>query len=60
MNNNLIIDDFMCMATLEKQGDEKPTVIELDVFGKGKKEKEIQREGKLSVEITTSDDLAAL
>ena len=60
MNNNLIIDDFMCMATLEEQGDEKPTVIELDVFGKGKKEKEIQREGKLSVEITTSDDLAAL
>ena len=48
------------MATIEEEGGESPKRVELDLYGKNKKERDIQRPGKLYVEITSSDDLTAL
>ena len=55
-----MVDDFVGLATIEEVGEDNAKVIELDLFGKKKKEQEIQMPGKLYVEITSSDDLTAL
>lgn len=62
-NYNMIKDDLCGIATIEAEqnGSEEPKVLELDLWGKGKeakgKEKELQKPGKLFVEIKSSDDL---
>ena len=59
----MISDDHCGTATIEPEenGSEEPKVLELDLYGKGKegkgKEKELQKPGKLYVEIKSSDDL---
>ena len=50
----------MGLTTIEYIGKEKAEVQEQKLYGKGKKEAEIERPGKVFVEITTSDDLTAL
>lgn len=53
----MIMDEFMGMATIQDYGGETPETKEFDLFGKKKKELEIQRPGKVHVEISSSEDL---
>ena len=48
------------MATIDVHGDETVTRLELDLYGKSKKEQHIVQPGHIYVEITSSDDLTAL
>jgi len=48
------------LATIPFIGKGTPEVQECKLYGRGKKEAEIKRPGKLFVEITTDDDLTAL
>ena len=57
MNHNLLVDEFLGMATIQDYGSEIPEVKECDLFGKKKKEVDIQKPGKVFVEISTSEDL---
>ena len=50
----------MGQAEIKEIGSEDPKVITLDLFGKGKKEKDIQKPGKLYVEIVSSEEMIAL
>ena len=59
MNHNLLIDDFMGEARIEDNGSETPDVKELKLWGK-KKEKDVEKKGKLFIEITSSSDLTDL
>ena len=60
VNRNMMVDDFVGLATINDIGEETPSVVELDLYGKKKKELDVQMPGKLFVEITSSDDLTAL
>ncbi len=58
-HNRVLADEFMGMATLSEQGAEERETKDYDLFGKKKKELEMQRPGKVTIEIVTSDDLTA-
>ena len=58
-HHKAVKNELLGVAYIEEQGDETPKRVELELFGK-KKEREIQKPGKLYVEITSSDDLRAL
>ena len=58
--NRIKAADFLGLATIPFIGKGTPEVQECKLYGRGKKEAEIKRPGKLFVEITTDDDLTAL
>ena len=55
-----MIDDFLGVGEVCQRATEDPKEHELKLFGKGKKGKDVQMPGKLSVEITSSYDLIDL
>ena len=59
MNHNKLKDDFLGQATVFDRGTERPEEKQYDLYGK-KKESEIQRPGKITLEISSSDDLTDL
>ena len=59
-NHNTIKDDFMGLATIPDKGLDEMLKKEYDLFGKSKKELEVQKSGKLFVEIISSEDLSSL
>ncbi len=54
------MDEFLGMAEIDEMGSEEPMTMDVSLFGKGKKEKYIEKPGKVQIEITSSDDLTAL
>ena len=54
-----MIDEFLGMAEVTDLSHDSRSTLTLDLFGKGKKERDIQKPGKLIVEIESSDDLTA-
>ena len=56
----MMVNDFTGLATLDEWGNDETKPVELDLFGKKKKELDVQMPGKLFVDVTSSEDLTAL
>ena len=56
----IVSSTFLGIATIADNGDEKEKSLQLDLFGKTKKEMAVQRPGKLYVTVTSNDELTEL
>ena len=59
MNHKAVSNEFLGQTVIADSGNEEAQEIELDLYGK-KKEAELRKPGKITVEVISSDDLAAL
>ena len=59
-NHNTLVHDFLGVATLTEPGPEVPKLEEFKLYGKSKKEREVEQPGKLFIEVVSSEDLTSL
>ena len=55
-----MIDTFLGLAEITDQGEEEGSTKTQDLYGKGKKESDVKKPGKLKFEIASSNELTAL
>ena len=53
-----MIDEFLGMGEISELSHDQTTSLTTDLHGKGKKEKDLQKPGKVFIDITSSDDLS--